>query len=37
VIAVQGNPLFDITALAQIKVVVKDGLIYKSGPEVATK
>jgi imidazolonepropionase-like amidohydrolase len=32
VIAVEGNPLFDITALAQVKVVVKDGVIYKGGP-----
>jgi imidazolonepropionase-like amidohydrolase len=37
VIAVQGNPLFDITALAQIRVVVKDGVIYKGGPEAAKK
>jgi len=34
VIAVEGDPLFDITALAQVKVVVKDGVIYKGGPAV---
>ena len=32
IISVEGNPLFDITALAQVKVVVKDGTIYKRGP-----
>ena len=26
---VDGNPLFDITALARVEVVVKDGKVYK--------
>jgi imidazolonepropionase-like amidohydrolase len=29
VIVVRGNPLFDITALANVEVVVKDGVVYK--------
>jgi imidazolonepropionase-like amidohydrolase len=29
VIVVRGHPLFDITALANVEVVVKDGLVYK--------
>ncbi|MCU1324281.1 MAG: Imidazolonepropionase [Acidobacteriaceae bacterium] len=37
VIAVEGNPLFDIAALGQVKVVVKDGVIYKGGPETKKK
>jgi len=32
VIVVTGNPLFDITALSHVEVVVKDGVIYKGGP-----
>jgi imidazolonepropionase-like amidohydrolase len=36
VIAVNGNPLFDITALAHVEVVVKDGVVYKGGPASAT-
>jgi imidazolonepropionase-like amidohydrolase len=32
VIVVNGNPLFDITALSRVEVVVKDGTIYKGGP-----
>ena len=32
VIVVRGNPLFDITALASVEVVVKDGRVYKGGP-----
>src|SRR5262245_6658921 len=32
VIVVNGNPLFDITALSRVEVVVKDGSIYKGGP-----
>lgn len=31
VIVVKGNPLFDITALANVEVVVKDGVVYKGG------
>lgn len=31
VIVVDGNPLFDITALSHVEVVVKDGVVYK-GP-----
>jgi imidazolonepropionase-like amidohydrolase len=30
-IVVNGNPLFDITALSRVEVVVKDGNIYKGG------
>jgi imidazolonepropionase-like amidohydrolase len=33
VIVVRGNPLFDITALANVEVVVKDGLVYKGGTQ----
>ena len=29
IIVVNGNPLFDITALAHVEVVVKDGIVYK--------
>jgi len=29
VIVVNGNPLFDITALSHVEVVVKDGIVYK--------
>jgi len=32
VIVVNGNPLFDITALSHVEVVVKDGIVYKGGP-----
>lgn len=32
IIVVKGNPLFDITALAHVEVVVKGGVIYKGGP-----
>ena len=35
VIVVNGNPLYDITALSHVEVVVKDGIVYKGGP--ATK
>lgn len=31
VIVVRGNPLFDITALSNVEVVVKDGVVYKGG------
>jgi imidazolonepropionase-like amidohydrolase len=29
IIVVDGNPLFDITALSHVEVVVKDGVVYK--------
>jgi imidazolonepropionase-like amidohydrolase len=32
IIVVNGNPLFDITALSHVEIVVKDGVIYKGGP-----
>jgi imidazolonepropionase-like amidohydrolase len=32
IIVVNGNPLFDITALAHVEIVMKDGTIYKGGP-----
>ena len=32
VIVVKGNPLFDITALSNVEVVVKDGTVYKGQP-----
>ena len=31
IIVVNGNPLFDITALAHVEMVMKDGNIYKGG------
>ena len=31
VIVVQGNPLFDIVALSNVEIVVKDGTVYKGG------
>ncbi|HWW88996.1 MAG TPA: amidohydrolase family protein [Vicinamibacterales bacterium] len=31
VIVVDGNPLFDITALSHVQVVVKSGTVYKNG------
>jgi imidazolonepropionase-like amidohydrolase len=34
VVVIRGNPLFDVTALAQVEVVVKDGKVYKGGPAV---
>jgi len=34
IIVVNGNPLFDITALSHVEVVVKDGVVYK-GPNAA--
>ena len=37
VIAVEGDPLLDISALAHVNVVVKDGVIYKRGPLAAKK
>jgi len=32
IIVVNGNPIFDITALSHVEVVVKDGVVYKGGP-----
>ena len=32
IIVVNGNPLYDITALSHVDVVVKDGVVYKGGP-----
>jgi len=32
IIVVNGNPMFDITALAHVEVVVKEGVVYKGGP-----
>ena len=32
IIVVNGNPLFDITALSQVNIVVKDGVVHKGGP-----
>jgi imidazolonepropionase-like amidohydrolase len=29
IIVVRGNPLFDITSLANVEVVIKDGRVYK--------
>jgi imidazolonepropionase-like amidohydrolase len=34
VIVVNGNPLYDITALSRVEVVVKDGIVYKGGAAV---
>jgi imidazolonepropionase-like amidohydrolase len=31
VIVVKGNPLFDIVALSNVEIVVKDGTVYKGG------
>src|SRR6185295_13725681 len=35
IIVVNGNPLFDITALSHVEVVVKDGTVFKGGPAAA--
>jgi imidazolonepropionase-like amidohydrolase len=35
IIVVNGNPLFDITALAHVETVVKDGIVYKGEGAVA--
>jgi imidazolonepropionase-like amidohydrolase len=32
IIVVRGNPHYDITALANVEVVVKDGVVHKGGP-----
>src|SRR5436190_10112401 len=37
IIAVDGNPLFDIVALSHVDVVVKDGNVYKGGPAMEAK
>jgi imidazolonepropionase-like amidohydrolase len=37
IIVVNGNPLFDITALSHVEVVVKDGVVYKGGPATDAK
>ncbi|HJZ72731.1 MAG TPA: amidohydrolase family protein [Vicinamibacterales bacterium] len=37
VIVVQGNPLFDIVALSNVEVVVKDGTVFKGGPASESK
>jgi imidazolonepropionase-like amidohydrolase len=31
IIVVDGNPLFDITALSHVEVVVKGGVVYRGG------
>jgi imidazolonepropionase-like amidohydrolase len=31
IIVVNGNPLFEITALSHVEIVVKDGVVYKGG------
>ncbi len=35
IIVVNGDPLFDIVALSHVEVVVKDGVVYKGGPQTA--
>src|SRR5262249_44540242 len=35
IIVVNGDPMYDITALSHVEVVVKGGVVYKGGP--ATK
>jgi imidazolonepropionase-like amidohydrolase len=37
IIVVEGNPLFDITALGRVEVVVKDGIVYKGDVPAARK
>ena len=37
VIVVNGNPLFDIQALAYVEFVMKGGVIYKGAPAAATR
>jgi imidazolonepropionase-like amidohydrolase len=37
IIVVNGNPLFDITALSHVEIVMKDGAIYKGGPAADAK
>jgi len=35
IIVVNGNPLFDITALSHVEIVVKDGTVFKGGAAAA--
>ena len=37
IIVVNGNPLFDITALSHVEIVMKDGVVYKGGPSAAAQ
>jgi imidazolonepropionase-like amidohydrolase len=37
VIVVKGNPLFDIVALSNVEIVVKDGAVYKGGAVAEAK
>src|SRR6185295_7909051 len=37
VLVVKGNPLFDIVALSNVEVVVKDGTVFKGGPAADQK
>jgi imidazolonepropionase-like amidohydrolase len=37
VIVVKGNPLFDIVALSNVEIVVKDGAVFKGGPAADAK
>jgi imidazolonepropionase-like amidohydrolase len=37
IIVVNGNPLFDITALSHVEIVMKDGRIYKGEPQSDAK
>ena len=37
IIVVQGNPLFDIQALAHVELVMKGGVIYKGAPVATTR
>jgi imidazolonepropionase-like amidohydrolase len=37
IIVVNGNPMFDITALSHVEVVVKDGVVQKGGAATAPR
>jgi imidazolonepropionase-like amidohydrolase len=37
IIVVNGNPLFDITALSHVEIVMKGGQIFKGGQAAETK
>ena len=37
VLVVKGNPLFDIVALSNVEIVVKDGAVFKGGPPADSK
>ena len=37
IIVVNGSPIFDITALSRVEVVVKDGVVYKGGPAAGSR